>query len=52
MKVTTRLWTVLTVLLLFAVLVAPIHASGPVTDEPDPGPEARQPARSAHRPPA
>jgi immune inhibitor A len=35
MKVTTRLWTVLTVLLLFAVLAAPIHASGPINGEPD-----------------
>ncbi len=39
MKVTTRLWTVLTVLLLFSVLVAPIHASGPVTDEPTQAPK-------------
>ncbi len=39
MKVTTRLWTVLTVLLLLVVFVAPIQASGPITDEPGQAPK-------------
>ncbi len=35
MKGIERLWTVITVLLLFAVFAAPIQASDPITGEPD-----------------
>lgn len=35
MKGMGRLWTVITVLLLFAVFVAPLQAAAPGTDEPD-----------------